>query len=97
MNMSDLPDAPLPALCYAVLEEREPGKRIILIKSNEPGYYQTDCECGGLPIAQLRGVVEKMNARLGVSPAQAEAMLAGSMFGWDVPGACPSAYARQLQ
>jgi hypothetical protein len=28
-----------------------------------------------------------MNEKLGVSPAHAEAMLVGSMFGWDVPGA----------
>jgi hypothetical protein len=28
-----------------------------------------------------------MNGNLGVSPAMAEAMLVGSMFGWDVPGA----------
>lgn len=36
--------------------------------------------------------VERYNSALGVTPAQAEAMLAGSMFGFDVPGADPLNY-----
>jgi hypothetical protein len=36
--------------------------------------------------------VEVFNRRMGVTLAQAEAMLAGSMFGFDVPGADPLNY-----
>lgn len=31
--------------------------------------------------------MERLNLRLGVTPAQASRMLAGSMFGWDTPAA----------
>lgn len=34
----------------------------------------------------------RLNTRLGVTPAQIEAMQAGSMFGWEVPGADPDKY-----
>lgn len=37
-------------------------------------------------------MVDAENARLGVTPAQREAMLAGSMFGWDTPAANPDMY-----
>jgi hypothetical protein len=33
---------------------------------------------------------------LRLTPAMAEAMLVGSMFGWDVPGAYPEAYQGKL-
>jgi hypothetical protein len=33
-----------------------------------------------------------LNDRIGVTPAQASAMITGSMFGWNVPGAKPDAY-----
>ena len=34
----------------------------------------------------------EMNRELGITPAQAEAMKVGSMFGWNVPGADPKNY-----
>ncbi len=36
--------------------------------------------------------VREINRELGVTPAQAEAMLCGSTFGWNVPGADPKSY-----
>lgn len=38
---------------------------------------------------------DELNRRRGVTRAQAEAMLVGSCFGWDVPGADPDAYDEQ--
>ena len=37
-----------------------------------------------------RRIADEQNARLGVSPAQEEAMKIGSLCGWDVPGADPT-------
>ena len=39
-----------------------------------------------------RALADDRNASLGVGKAQIEAMLAGSMFGWDVPAADPKNY-----
>ena len=57
-----------------------PGQYIV-VKRGEKGYWPS-----GIPNGY---VADKMNERWGVSPAMREAMLAGSMFGWDVPGADP--------
>lgn len=39
-----------------------------------------------------RAFVAEMNKRAGVTPAQAQAMHAGSMFGWELPCADPDSY-----
>lgn len=45
---------------------------------------------GYTPVPKLDDqMAAEFNAREGVTPAQAEAMQAGSMFGWHVPGADP--------
>ena len=40
---------------------------------------------------------DKLNEQIGVTRAQAAAMLAGSMFGWAGPGADPANYDAQGQ
>jgi len=65
----------LPDMCAA----RNPtDDQAILIVAGESGYHP------------MPGVdVDAFNARHSVTPAQVQAMLAGSMFGWDCPGANP--------
>lgn len=48
-------------------------------------------EAGFVPIFS-RMSADDLNFAMGVTPAQREAMLVGSMFGFDVPGANPALY-----
>lgn len=77
----------LPETCYGTLADTGD---VIIIKKAETGYYKTDIE--GDSKDQNRQLVDEYNRKLGVSKAQAEAMSAGSLFGWDVPGADPKNY-----
>ena len=43
-----------------------------------------------------RQIADEQNQRLGVTPAQEEAMVCGSMHGWNVPGADP-AFVEEMQ
>ena len=77
----------LPEQCYSIL----PGSNdVIIIKRNEKGYYKTDIPTASKEDA--RALVDEYNRKLGVTKAQEEAMKAGSMFGWNVPGADPKNY-----
>ena len=77
----------LPEVCYSIL----PGTGdVIIIKHGESGYYR--CEYSTEDKAFNREFANDRNANLGVSKAQVEAMLAGSMYGWDVPAADPKSY-----
>jgi len=79
----------IPELCYVFIHSANPGKRIGIIKRGESGYYPTDFDSPTASAAIAEQVVNRLNERLGVSPAHAEAMQVGSMFGWNVPGAQP--------
>lgn len=77
----------LPERCFGVL----PGTGdLILIARGESGYYRTDWTTSDPE--KNRELANGHNAEMGVSKAQAAAMLAGSMFGWHVPAANPAAY-----
>lgn len=62
---------------------KSPGiSPVIAVKRGEAGYH---------PIHTRKTALE-INQAEGVTRAQAQAMYAGSMFGWDSPGAHPNAY-----
>ena len=77
----------LPARCLTTLPSTG---ELIWIKRGENGYHSSDWETGD-PVKN-REKVDFANERWGVTPAQEQAMLCGSMFGWGVPGADPKFY-----
>ena len=77
----------LPEVCYSILPSTGD---VIIIKHGESGYYR--CEYSTEDKAFNREFANDRNANLGVSKAQVEAMLAGSIYGWDVPAADPKSY-----
>ena len=77
----------LPDLCWSVL----PGEgKLICIKRGESGYYPSDWDTGD-PVRN-RETADYANREHGITKAQEEAMLTGSMRGWGVPGADPRWY-----
>jgi hypothetical protein len=72
----------LPETCAARLPMNDSP---ILLKRGVMGYW---------PAPRPDMDVDAFNARYGITPAQVEAMLAGSMFGWDCPAADPDTYAK---
>lgn len=82
----------LPEQCYGTLLDT--GK-VVILKRGETGYYKTD-----VPFTsneEAKALVDEYNRKLGVTMAQAEAMKAGSMFGWACPAADPKNYNEEGQ
>lgn len=75
--------AKLPEMAYAKNTLHCSGPRgeppVICVKRGESAYYA---------IYTTR-TAEELNGELGVTPEQAAAMVHGSLFGWDTPGADP--------
>lgn len=63
---------------------------LIIITKGESGY--TEANNGERDPEKNRKLADGHNSEMGVTKAQAEAMLAGSMFGWHVQGADPKSY-----
>jgi len=77
----------LPEQCYIYLPT---SQEIGIVKKGESGYYRSSFS----PVYGQDGktFVDDLNRQGGVTKAQAEAMCAGSMFGWGCPAADPKSY-----
>lgn len=84
----------LPEMCLVFIESEEPGHYIGAVKNGQRGYFATTYD--EKDPEKAKALVGLLNERLGVSALEAECMLTGSMFGWDVPGANPEVQARAL-
>ena len=80
----------LPDFCLSVLPE---DGKLICIKKGEAGYYPSEWESG--ESERNRNIADYHNRTRGITPEQEKAMVAGSMFGWDFPGANPAVYAQK--
>lgn len=81
----------LPEKCFAALESTG---EIIVIHRGTKGYTPTGQYSEG---ASDQEGADALNDTIGVTKAQAAAMLAGSMFGWTCSGADPANYNAQGQ
>ena len=85
---SELAARGLPELCY----RHEPSVGIVVIQRGITGYSEAPNAPRGLADAEAAAWVARQNDRLGVTRAQAEAMFAGSAFGWHTRLAFPAAH-----
>lgn len=77
----------LPDMCYTALRTTN---ELVGIKKNENGYFPYKDFDGGYE--EAKKLAELYNKKLELSPAQIEAMVCGSMFGWDSAAANPQTY-----
>ena len=77
----------LPETCLSLLPSTG---ELIIIKRGETGYYHSDWNTPDP--GKNREIADFHNQKRGITHAQEEAMLVGSMSGWDVPGADPDSY-----
>jgi len=75
----------LPTFCFAI---HPVNKQVIGIYRNESGYVETD--------DMIVYDAKLSNEMRGVTCAQVNAMVAGSMFSWDIPAADPDSPANQF-
>ena len=77
----------LPQMCYSI---KPHSGEIAVIKNGEKGYFH--CEYSTTDPEHNRKTVEMLNNRMGVTKAQEEAMLGGSICGWNTDMAKPWKY-----
>ena len=76
----------LPETCFSIL----PSSGQLIIRCGERGYYPSEWDTGNRE--ENREIASSHNVRRSITDIQEAAMLAGSMFGWNTPGANPQWY-----
>jgi hypothetical protein len=86
MSDAQLAAMGLPERCYVWHPEypKTDARAIAMVERGRMGYVALVKRPGRDGVT-----VEELNAEIGVTTAQARAMLMGSMFGWHTPGAHP--------
>jgi hypothetical protein len=79
--------AAIPQVCYVFVPENRPGRRIGLVQRGADGYHDCPLDSVEFEAARASDLVCYLNSKLGVTTAQASAMLTGAIFGWDAPAA----------
>lgn len=82
MRRNELPDT-----CLSTLPSTG---QLVVLKHGVRGYYRSEWDTGNR--AENRDIADSHNRRRGITDIQETAMMAGSMFGWDTPGAEPQWY-----
>ena len=80
-------EPPLPPMCYSILPSTG---EVIQIDRWQKGYTATSFSDGNR--AENEAIKDKFNEKLGVTKAQEQAMLSGSMIRWDSIAAKPKSY-----
>ena len=82
----------LPDLCWSVTETES---KLIYIERGKSGYTLSEWDTGNP--ARNRRIANYKNQELGVTPQQEAAMVHGSMFGWNTPGADRMSYEKHAK
>ena len=82
MRRNELPD-----FCLSTLPS---SGQLIILRKGERGYYASDWDTGKRE--ENQNIAREHNRQRGISDIQEAAMIAGSMFGWNLPGADPQWY-----
>lgn len=80
----------LPEACLTLMPS---DGRLIYIERGQSGYHTSNWDTGDS--IQNRRIADNYNQKNGIAREQEEAMLNGSLFGWDVPAADPKFHENQ--
>ena len=79
----------LPAVAYVFHEQALPGERIVALRRGVQGYWRTSLDDPSWSDQEAHDEVARLNATLGVAAVHLRTMLAGCLFGFEVPAADP--------